>query len=137
MEGDTQFYSLTRKAWVKASDIMPGESLINATSHPVVIDNIIKDGQLILVYALEVEDTHTLFVSSYNLLAHNGVGAVLGASFICPTICKIINDSGCAAGSLIVATMNPGVGIVFGAVCMALDAAPTMACSIACVAACN
>lgn len=61
-----------------------------------------------------------------------GGGPCLAAA--CGIVCKIIMSAGCGAGAFAVGVANPGIGVLYAAVCTALDGAGTAGCITTCLA---
>lgn len=59
-------------SWVKAEDIRKGDTLTSTSNQPIVVDSVqVKRGDY-YVYNLLVENSHTYYVSSSEILVHNG-----------------------------------------------------------------
>lgn len=129
---DQKFFSHEEKKWVKADDLTPGTALVTDHLGLVYVDGIERYESTEMVYSVEVEEDHTLFVDvgGSRVWMHNG--PVMGAT--CAVICKLINAAGCTAGSLIIGTLNPVLATLYAAVCAAMDTAGTGGCFAACMA---
>jgi len=125
--GDSMFFLFGNDSWIKARDLNTNDILINSNSGPVKVNWITSNHTFRLV---EIEHSHTLFISNENILVHNG--PILAAA--CGIVCKIISAAGCGAGAFITGTLNPGIGILYAAVCTALDTGATGSCIATCLA---
>ena len=52
----------------------------------------------------------------------------------CGTVCWFISEMGCDAGTWVVMTANPGVGILYGLVCRSMIGTSTASCAAVCAA---
>lgn len=75
---DHDWYSVSRKAWVPAQSLRPGELLLNGQGSVVTVEAVSEPRYgFIELYNLEVEELHTYFVGSSehgSALVHNGKG---------------------------------------------------------------
>ncbi|MFK6999568.1 polymorphic toxin-type HINT domain-containing protein [Flavobacterium oreochromis] len=67
-----QFWSVTHKDWVIARNLSEGDLLLSANGNSIRIKQIQFFEKQITTYNLEVEDYHNYFVSSLDILVHNG-----------------------------------------------------------------
>ncbi|MBX9681577.1 MAG: SEC-C domain-containing protein [Gemmataceae bacterium] len=75
---DHRWYSASRKAWVPAQTLRPGELLLNGQGSVVAVESVSEPRYGFMeLYNLEVEELHTYFVGSSehgSALVHNGEG---------------------------------------------------------------
>jgi RHS repeat-associated protein len=64
------FWSLDRSTWVPAGNLQPNES-VRTLSGPVKLERVSLDPALHTVYNMEVQGTHTYFVSRIGFWVHN------------------------------------------------------------------
>lgn len=129
LDAETKVFSVLDKAWVNAAELKVGSIVMNAKFETLEVEGV-KKSKRSSVYVVEVEDNHTLFVGKENILAHNGP---LSAA-ACGIVCKIITTAGCGMGAFVIGVANPGLGILYGAVCAALDTAGAASCAVTCLA---
>ena len=67
-----QFWSVTDKDWIIAKDLNEGDWLLSASGNNVQIKKMQFFEQQITTYNLEIESHHNYFVSSLDILVHNG-----------------------------------------------------------------
>ncbi len=74
---DHPWYSVTRKKWVPAESLRPGERLLNTKGVEVTVEAVSEPRYgLVELYNVEVEELHTFFVGvgQASALVHNGHG---------------------------------------------------------------
>lgn len=67
-----QFWSVTHEDWIIAKDINEGDCLFSANGEKIKVSRIEFLEQLISTYNLEIDNHHNYFVSSLDILVHNG-----------------------------------------------------------------
>ncbi|AZB26252.1 DUF4280 domain-containing protein [Chryseobacterium bernardetii] len=67
-----RFWSLTHNDWINAEDIESGNLLMDATGKSVIVEKTEKIAGNFKTYNLEVDEVHNYFVSSLDILVHNG-----------------------------------------------------------------
>ncbi|AJH15846.1 polymorphic toxin-type HINT domain-containing protein [Myroides profundi] len=68
-----RFWSETHLDWIEVKDLKSGDLLLNAKGEIIAIQRISKISGDFITYNLEVEEVHNYFVSSLDILVHNGV----------------------------------------------------------------
>ena len=72
------------KGWVPLGELSIGDVCFDREQNPVTVKNIVRDGQIVEVFNIEVEDAHTYYIGKDGLevLVHNW--CLFGEDFVMP-----------------------------------------------------
>jgi hypothetical protein len=95
---DQQFYSITKKDWIAASDLVQNDLLLCLNDSSVCIQAVGQIDQPILLYSVSVNESHTFCISQHAIVVHNGEpitmatgwAALLVSSFTFPIAAPLI-----------------------------------------------
>lgn len=99
---DHPFYSVSRKRWVEADALEPGELLQSADTGPGALKVFAVEhwAEEVATFNFEVEDWHTYFVAAAGVLVHNGPEVVYHYSPDPPTSARYAPPPGSPPGAI-------------------------------------
>lgn len=65
------FFDVNKNGWVIASDLQPGDILLDKSLQGKIVTHITTVNKPLCVYILEIENEHTFFVGDDQILTHN------------------------------------------------------------------